>query len=84
MAGDPLDWELTESWPAYRREERIGHATTMIWSPRLERNIGYVWVPIDLAEPGIELEIEPVPGVRRAARTAKPPFVDPGKRIPAA
>lgn len=84
MAGDPADWELAEFWPAYGREERIGHASTMIWSPRLERNIGYVWVPIDLAEPGIELEIEPVPGVRRAARTAKLPFVDPGKRTPAA
>ena len=24
---------------------QVGHVTEMVWSPRLERNIGYVWVP---------------------------------------
>jgi glycine cleavage system aminomethyltransferase T len=64
--------------------ERVGHATDMIWSPRLERNIGYVWVPIELATPGTALELEPEPGTRRGARTAGLPFLDPSKRIPAA
>ena len=26
----------------------MGRVTDLIWSPRLERNIGYVWVPIEL------------------------------------
>ena len=26
--------------------QRVGHVTDLIWSPRLERNIGYVWLPI--------------------------------------
>jgi glycine cleavage system aminomethyltransferase T len=55
-----------------------------VWSPRLDRNIGYVWVPIELAEPGTALEVEPPGGRRRRARTATLPFIDPQKRIPAA
>jgi aminomethyltransferase len=84
MEGDALDWELTQVWPAFVDGERVGHATDMIWSPRLEQNIGYVWVPIEQAAPGTALELEPEPGVRRSARTATIPFLDPSKRIPAA
>jgi glycine cleavage system aminomethyltransferase T len=84
MGGEPLVWELTEAWPAYAEGRQVGRATTMVWSPRLEKNIGYVWVPVALAEAGTDLELEPEPGARRAARTASLPFIDPRKRIPAA
>jgi len=84
MEGNALEWELTRFWPVLADEERVGHATDMIWSPRLERNIGYVWVPIELASPGTPLLLEPEPGTRRSARTAGLPFLDPSKRIPAA
>jgi aminomethyltransferase len=84
MPGEALDHELTEFWPAHRDGERIGHVTDMVWSPRLERNIGYVWVPFGMADPAMEIEVEPPGAERRAARTAALPFLDPGKRIPAA
>jgi aminomethyltransferase len=84
MEGDPLEGEPTEYWPAFRDGDRVGHVTDMVWSPRLERNIGYVWVPIELAEPGTAIEVVPDEGIRRAARTAGLPFIDPNKRIPAA
>jgi glycine cleavage system aminomethyltransferase T len=84
MEGEALGWELTAPWPAHHDGQRVGHATDMVWSPRLERNIGYVWVPIELTEPGTELELEPEEGTRRTARTAGLPFLDPRKRIPAA
>jgi glycine cleavage system aminomethyltransferase T len=84
MEGDPLEGELTGYWPAFRDGNRVGHVTDMVWSPRLERNIGYVWVPIQLAEPGTAIEVVPDGGIRRAARTAGLPFIDPNKRIPAA
>jgi glycine cleavage system aminomethyltransferase T len=83
IEGDPLEWELTQFWPARSAGERVGHATIAIRSPGLEMNIGYVWVPIELAEPGNELELELPDGSRRAANTAALPFVDPKKRKPA-
>jgi aminomethyltransferase len=84
IGGDPMEWELTQFWPAYSDDERVGHATIAIRSPGLDKNIGYVWVPIELAEPGNELELELPDGSRRAATTASLPFVDPKKRKPAA
>ena len=56
--------------------------TDLIWSPRLERNIGYVWVPIGLAAPSTPLEIEAPDGGRWPARTAAIPFIDPKKDVP--
>jgi glycine cleavage system aminomethyltransferase T len=83
IEGDPLVWELTQFWPARSGGEQVGHATIAIRSPGLGMNIGYVWVPIELAEPGNELELELPDGSRRTARTAALPFVDPKKRKPA-
>ncbi|HSJ18368.1 MAG TPA: glycine cleavage T C-terminal barrel domain-containing protein [Solirubrobacterales bacterium] len=84
IRGDPLEWELTQFWPAYSNGERVGRATIAIRSPGLDKNIGYVWVPIELADPGNALELELPDGSRRAATTASLPFVDPKKRKPAA
>jgi glycine cleavage system aminomethyltransferase T len=83
IEGDPLDWELTQFWPASNNGDRVGHATIAIRSPGLDKNIGYVWVPIELAEPGNELELELPDGSRRDAKTAALPFIDPKKRKPA-
>jgi aminomethyltransferase len=38
--------------------EEVGKVTSACWSPRLERNIGYAMVPVELAELGTELVIE--------------------------
>ena len=61
--------------------KQVGHVTDACYSPRLKKNIGYVWVPIELAEPGHELELRspdgPVPAV-----TAALPFWDPNKDVP--
>ncbi len=83
IEGDPLDWELTQLWPAASNGTQVGHATVAIHSPGLEKNIGYVWVPIELAEPGTDLELELPDGTRRAGTTAALPFIDPKKRKPA-
>jgi aminomethyltransferase len=82
--GDPAFFELSEPRPALAGGQRIGHVTDLVWSPRLERNIGYVWVPIDLAAPGNDLEIEWKDRSRSAAKTASIPFLDPRKATPAA
>jgi glycine cleavage system aminomethyltransferase T len=81
--GDPSFFELSEPRPALSGGQQVGHVTDLVWSPRLERNIGYVWVPIGLAAPGNDLEIEWKDGSRSVARTASIPFVDPRKATPA-
>jgi glycine cleavage system aminomethyltransferase T len=81
--GDPSFFELTEARPALADGRRVGRVTDLVWSPRLERNIGYVWVPIELAGPGNDLEIEWPGGRRTPAKTAAIPFIDPHKTVPA-
>jgi aminomethyltransferase len=71
------------AWPAFDGEREVGRVTAAAWSPGLERNIGYVWVPIDLAGPGNPLQVESEHGVL-TGRTAEIPFVDPRKERPAA
>ena len=58
--------------------------TDAVWSPRLEKNIGYVWVPIELASPGTKIDIETERGEKLVGTTAGLPFVDPRKEVPAA
>ncbi|MGE5461411.1 MAG: glycine cleavage T C-terminal barrel domain-containing protein [Solirubrobacterales bacterium] len=79
---DELPAELEWFWPVHRDGEQVGRVTDAVWSPGLRKNIGYVWVPIDLAEPGIELDVETPDGMVRG-RTAAIPFVDPRKEVPA-
>ncbi len=80
--GDPSYIEITEKRPALAGGQRVGHVTDLVWSPRLERNIGYVWVPAELADPGNDLEIEWQNGERTPAKTAAIPFIDPAKTRP--
>ena len=73
---------ITTSWPASHEGRPVARVTNAVWSPGLGRNIGYVRVPIALADPGNRIDVEsehgPVSG-----RTAAIPFVDPRKERPA-
>ncbi|HTK45705.1 MAG TPA: glycine cleavage T C-terminal barrel domain-containing protein, partial [Patescibacteria group bacterium] len=60
----------------------VGTVTDLIWSPRLEKNIGYVWLPIELAGAGTELEIVASDGALWPARSAAIPFLDAKKQVP--
>ena len=82
--GDALPFELSRKCRAFHDGEHVGTVTDLIWSPRLERNIGYVWVPIGLVGPGTPLEVEAPDGGRWQARTASIPFLDPKKDVPKA
>ncbi len=80
--GDAFGIDPADFWPAFRDGKQVGRVTEAVWSPRLSRNIGYVWVPIELAEPGIKLDIESQHGPL-VGTTAAIPFVDPKKQTPA-
>jgi aminomethyltransferase len=68
-------------WLVRADGREVGKVTSAIHSPRLERNIGYAWVPADMIATGTTLEVESEWGLREA--TVVPmPFVDPDKKIP--
>ena len=81
IEGEPQPFEAAQPRLAYKDGEQVGRVTVTIWSPRLEKNIGYVWVPIQLSRPGTELDIEAPDGTVKG-RTASLPFLDPKKTIP--
>ena len=83
LGGHALPTELSEFWPVRREGTQVGHVTDAVYSPRLQRNIGYAWVPILLAAPGTELEVE-TPDGPATARVAPLPFIDPRKETPKA
>jgi aminomethyltransferase len=82
IPGEALPFELAEAWPVRGGDGQIGRVTDAIWSPRMQTNIGYAWVPVELAEPGREIQIE-TPGGPASGRVASLPFLDPRKQIPA-
>jgi glycine cleavage system aminomethyltransferase T len=84
LEGDELRAEMSEYWTVSKDGKAVGHMTDAVWSPGLKKNIGYVWVPIALAEPGNTLDVEAENGDRIVGRTAAIPFVDPKKEKPAA
>ena len=81
LDGDRFPTLNFTKWPASVDGDQVGKVTSAIYSPRLEKNIGYAWVPLRLAELGTQLDVESEWGVRRA--TVVPmPFWDPEKQIP--
>ena len=68
-------------WPVRIEGEDVGVVTSALYSPRLEKNIGYAWLPVERAGLGTELEVETPLGDAPAVVVQKP-FVDPGKEIP--
>jgi glycine cleavage system aminomethyltransferase T len=84
IEGAPMTDEgaLNDFWPVHEPQgPPIGRVTAGAWSPRLERNIGYAWVPASHRPVGTRLELRADEGVR-AATVAALPFVDPDKEIP--
>jgi aminomethyltransferase len=83
LEGDQLRAELSEPWAVISAGQQVGRVTDAVWSPGLERNIGYMWVPIELSAPGTRLEVMTEDGDEAIAETTSLPFVDPKKEAPA-
>lgn len=75
------DGAMVDFFPVRHNGGHVGRVTSACHSPRLEKNIGYAMVPIELAELGTDLEVE-VDGEARAASVVEMPFIDPKKEIP--
>ncbi len=64
-----------------RADRRLGKVTSAIHSPRLGKNIGFAWLPVERTETGTSVAVETEWGTRTAT-VVDMPFVDPEKRIP--
>jgi glycine cleavage system aminomethyltransferase T len=84
IEGPPMSDEgaLSDFWSVVEPGgQHIGRVTAGAWSPRLERNIGYAWVPATHMTVGTPLTLDAHDGMRDATVAALP-FVDPTKEIP--
>ena len=68
LDGDELRAEMSEYWTVSSGGKEVGHMTDAVWSPGLKKNIGYVWVPIGLAEPGTASTSRPRTAITSRAR----------------
>jgi aminomethyltransferase len=75
------DGSMIDFFPVYSDGRQVGRVTSACHSPRLEKNIGYAMVPIELAELGTELEVE-TPTEKTSAVVVRRPFIDPEKEVP--
>jgi glycine cleavage system aminomethyltransferase T len=81
--GDPLGMWLEDFWPVVDSDRaHVGRLVSASYSPRLECNMGFAWVPIGGSAEGTQIEISSPGGPMTATVTALP-FLDPEKAIPA-
>jgi glycine cleavage system aminomethyltransferase T len=79
IEGDRLEMNAM-AWPV-SADGADGRVTSAVYSPRLEKNIAYAWLPVERTEPGTQVTVETPDGTREA--TIVPlPFFDPEKQIP--
>ena len=81
LDGQPFPELNNLKWPIVDGEEEIGRVTSAIYSPRLERNIGFGWLPVQRSTLGERVTVETEWGPR-SGTVVEMPFVDPGKQIP--
>jgi len=77
IGGAPLELNMTR-WPVRIGGRTVGHVTSAVHSPRLQKNIGYAYVPVQDTAEATRLEVQTSSGVR-AASIVRMPFVDPAR-----
>ena len=82
MDGAPFIKNNEHRWKVFNSGNQIGEVTSAVYSPRLERNIGYVLLDVE-HEASANTVVETPEGNRRLAVTTLP-FIDPDKIIPRA
>lgn len=81
IEGERIGFNM-DRWPVSRNGAVIGAVTSAIYSPRLEKNIAYAFVPVEHAALGARLTVSVPEAGERAATVVRKPFVDPRKEIP--
>ena len=81
IAGDPIHSANENFWNILSDGEKIGHVTRCVYSPRLEKNIGWANVPVGHADIGCEFYVEALDG-QRSAVVCEAPWIKPDIKIP--
>ena len=79
IGGDPVTPNDID-YPVRLGEETVGAMTSWVYSPRLEKNIGFARLPTALAALGTALTVD-APAGPRAAEVVKRPFFDPERKL---
>jgi aminomethyltransferase len=82
IGGEAFAASNGEYWPVTKNGQEVGRVTRSLYSPRLERNIGFVNVPVEHAAPGTELTLQ-TPAEERSAVVCDVPWFPAQKKIPA-
>ena len=78
--GEALTGANNEFWPIYVGDEKVGHVSSAIYSPRLKSNIALAMMSIEHSAMDTEAEIV-TPFGRRSVKVVERPFYDPKKSI---
>lgn len=80
IEGEPISHNES-FWPVLEAGEKIGHVSRCVWSPRLERNIGFANLPATHVASGTQIVLDSPAGPRRA-QVVKAPWFPAQKEIP--
>ena len=83
MDGDAFEKNNEHRWPVYNGDVTVGHISSAVFSPRLEKNIGFAMLDSGFDSHGGALTVDTAEGVRNLNATSLP-FIDPDKKIPRA
>jgi aminomethyltransferase len=68
------------AWPVLREGRSVGRMTSWVYSPRLQRNIGFAMLELACTGLGTEITVHGDDGEHRA-RVVETPFVDPQRKL---
>lgn len=80
IEGNKLLGTNNEFWQIVQNSVHIGHVTSAIYSPRLEKNIGLAMLHVNYCEIGLKAEVSTPLGLREIKIVQKP-FYDPQKKL---
>jgi aminomethyltransferase len=67
---------FSDYWPVRRNDTPVGQVTAAVFSPRLQKTVGYAWVPSELAGLGTTLSLD-TPDGPQVATVVRRPFIAP-------
>jgi glycine cleavage system aminomethyltransferase T len=82
IGGDPIVGYFDDYVPVVDGGQQVGQVSSAFWSPRLEKNIGFALVPVELGENGTKLRLRTAAAGDIDAVVVPRPFVDPRKETP--